>query len=92
VRGNDDATLLSLSRDLGHDVPHESLSLRVNTSRRLIKEDQWRIAEHCHRHRELSLVSTRELVGLHVDIVTQVHIIDLLLDDSLSNVLPDSLQ
>ena len=50
VSGDDNATLLPLRRNLGYNVPHESLSLWVNSSRRFIKEDQRRVTEHCHRN------------------------------------------
>ena len=90
--GDDDSALLVLSRDLGNDIPHKSLGLWVDTSGWLIEEDEWRIAEHGHGYRKLSFVPSRELIGFYIDVITKVHVIDLLLNDPFSQLLFDSFE
>lgn len=90
VRRDYDATLLLLRRYLRNNVPHESLGLWINTGRRFVQKDERRVAEHSHGDRQLSLVSAGQLIGLNVNVVAQIHIINLLLNDSLANFLLDS--
>jgi len=66
--------------------------LWVYAGGRLIQEDQWWISDHGHGDGELSLVATGESVGPNVHVVSQIHVINLLLDDPFSNILLDTLE
>jgi len=77
-------TFISEGRDLRYNVPHESLCLRINTSRWLIKENNWRITQHSHGNWKLSLISTWQVVGSDVSIRLKIHIGDCPLNEFLS--------
>ena len=49
MRREDYCALLSKSRDVGDDRPHESLRLRIYTSAWLIEEYYWRITNQSNR-------------------------------------------
>ena len=84
MRGENDCAALSERGYLRDDGPHEALCLRVHSRRGLIEEDDRRVTNKCHCDRELSLVATTKFFSTNVAEVLQVHLLDLALDDLVS--------
>jgi len=78
-----DTCVLSLLADAGDNLPHESSSCWVHTSRWLIKQHNKRVAEDGDGRLQFSLVSSRKLVCMLVLVCSQSEFLDHTIDQSL---------
>mmetsp|Transcript_6528 Transcript_6528/g.23271 ORF Transcript_6528/g.23271 Transcript_6528/m.23271 type:complete len:1459 (-) Transcript_6528:109-4485(-) len=91
VRRQHDRHALALRRHRRNQVPHEAARDGVHARRRLVEEQQRRIADHRDRHAQLALVAAaqrpralvRELAQLHVRDLVRHHVRHLVLRHAL---------